>query len=784
MQQELRDYIYKEKYATSESDSWDLYRERIQNAIKAHENFDKYDRFCNEQVGISLNSLSSLVIENNFFYPAGRILLGVGRNEKRVTLMNCFVLPTPEDSMEGIFKVGSDAAEVYKFGGGVGIDLSSLRPDGEPVSGAGKTSTGAWSWARLFSNITGMVGQAGRRGALLLGMNAKHPDIYKFITMKSSLQDIEKRVLQYSQIPENSSAYELGKKLLKASAIQNANLSVCINDDVMMDDTVSLSWNSKEYKQEKASNILKSIAENSWNSGEPGILFIDTMRRYSNSEGFSPIVITNPCGEQPLPAHGACDLGSINLPQIHSYCIDENLDFYDILDKVTIFGVILLDMVHDWTKFPLEAQANVSRSERRIGVGIMGLADYFLQKRVAYGDSDSIEITKDVLKNILHSSYWCSAWLSEYVGEAPVIQSYGRDKFIEQAGFIQKRIKNAFPDLFSMIQEKGLRNITLTSIAPTGSISLLANVSAGIEPIFFPTQVRNVLGKKFSIDDPYWIQAQGINPKVCVTYKDVQVQGRLLIQAACQEWIDSSVSSTINLPQSATVDDILKLYKDAWLLGLKGITVYREGSSLGSIFDGFVSNNVEADKDFSRPFELSGKTYKFSGYNGTDSLYVTVTGIKNNPIEVFCALKQSLHSEYINALSIQVSQRLKENYGKSSYNKILNSTIEDFVSYRGDSSIYWKGFSIGSPVAFLGYALDFYRKGDYWKKYNERWGEKQSYINLYPGDLNLYDDLPEDAVLTKCPSCKQVIVTKGTAYTFSCDIMCPNCGYAGNKCGH
>ena len=494
------------------------------------------------------------------FVPGGRVMHGAGREDARrkPTLSNCYVIPITEDSLEGIYGCLTESAMVYRTGGGVGTDLSILRPRGAAVNATVAGSPGSTSFMNLLSESTNTVSQAGRRGALMLTMRVDHPDIEDFVTIKN---DLSRR------------------------KVQHANISCLITHEFMravMDDTdFDLRWGGRTFKTLRARELWRKIIESAHASAEPGIIFWDTMREYHNVEYANPLVSTNPCGEQPLAAYTACNLGSINLSK---FVGAEGVFDYEELAEVARTATRFLDDVIDYN---MEAHAlakirEAVASDRRIGLGITGLADALARMGVKYDTDEALEAVDRMMETICRAAYQTSIDLAREKGAYPLFSWDG----VSQSKFIQ-----ALPDdLREQIKQFGMRNSTVLTVPPVGTGSIVAQSSSGVEPIFCTSYKRRVKqedGESFTeytvyhpLIEELWGGDQEL-PEHVVTAHDIDPYFRVRMQGVIQRWVDSSISSTVNLPTDVSVETVADIYVTAYRSGLKGITVYREGSREG-----------------------------------------------------------------------------------------------------------------------------------------------------------------------------------------------------------
>lgn len=507
--------------------------------------------------------------------PGGRIAAGADASDE-LTLFNCYVIPSPDDSRNGIMKTLSEMTEIMSRGGGVGINLSSLRPRRALVRGVNGSSSGAVSWGGLFSYTTGLIEQGGsRRGALMLMINDWHPDLLDFITVKT-----------------------------KMGLVTNANLSVCVSNGFMEAVKKDLDWNLvfpdtsdpeydevwngdltewkklgkkvMTYKTLKARDIWHTIIESAWKSAEPGVVFTEYYNQMSNSWYFNPIICTNPCGEQGLPAWGVCNLSAINLSKFYDEAKHDVA--WDELATVVRYSTRFLDNVIDKTPYHFPENESNQKNERRVGLGSMGLAELMIKLEIRYGSPESLEFLDKLYGFIAKESYIGSA---EIAGEKGSFPAFERDKFF-QSGFM-KNLISEYPEVGGAIKKSGMRNVTVLTQAPTGSTGTMVDTSTGIEPYFafeFYRQSRLGFDKQLvPIAQRWQDQHPGEElPDFFVTSMSLSAEDHIRVQAAIQRWVDSSISKTANCPSDFTVEDTKRLYELAFDLGCKGVTIYRDGS--------------------------------------------------------------------------------------------------------------------------------------------------------------------------------------------------------------
>lgn len=507
--------------------------------------------------------------------PGGRIAAGAGASEE-LTLFNCYVIPSPKDSRGGIMKTLSEMTEIMARGGGVGINLSSLRPRRAIVRGVNGASSGSVSWGGLFSYTTGLIEQGGsRRGALMLMMNDWHPDVLDFITVKQT-----------------------------AGAVTNANLSVCVSNDFMKAVKEDLDWmlvfpdtsdpdydevwdgdldkwkaagrKVIPYRSVKARDIWHTIIESAWKSAEPGVVFMEYYNQMSNSWYFNPIICTNPCGEQGLPGWGVCNLSAVNLSRFYDEASHDVA--WDELAETTRYSVRFLDNVIDKTPYHFPENEANQHKERRIGLGTMGLAELMIKLNIRYGSPESLAFLDKLYGFMAREAYLASADIAEEKG---AFLAFEAEPYL-QSGFM-RNMTEVYPEIGEAIRLKGMRNVTVITQAPTGSTGTMVGTSTGIEPYFafkYFRQSRLGFDEQFVPIAQEWLEAHPGEelPDYFVTAMDLTAKDHIRTQAAIQRWVDSSISKTANCPSDFTVEETKELYEMAFDLGCKGVTIYRDGS--------------------------------------------------------------------------------------------------------------------------------------------------------------------------------------------------------------
>lgn len=583
------------------------------------------------------------------FLPAGRIIAGSG-TARNVTLFNCFVMGVIPDSMSGIFDMLKEAALTMQQGGGIGYDFSTIRPKGSIVKGIAADASGPVSFMDVWDSMCRTIMSAGsRRGAMMATMRCDHPDIEEFIAAKSD-----------------------SKKL------RMFNLSVLVSDAFMealkKGEDWRLTFNDKIYKVVKAADLWDKIMRATYNYAEPGVIFIDRINEANNLRYCETITATNPCGEQPLPPYGACLLGSINLARLVEYPFGENahLDVSQ-LENLVATAVRMMDNVIEVSQFPLEVQKLEALNKRRIGLGVTGLADALLMVGLRYGSDEAVEKTEEWMKLIARASYKASINLAKEKG---AFSLFDPEKLIASGN-----MKQMDDDIKQAVRKFGIRNALLTSIAPTGTISLYAgNVSSGIEPVFAYSYTRKVLQNDGShIEEEvvdYAVQmwrdkfGDAQLPDYFVSAQNLTPSDHVKMQAAAQKWVDSSISKTINCPEDISFDDFKEVYMQAYDTGCKGCTTYRPNEVTGSVLSVASEEKPKSEKEIDgeviymsepleRPNTLDGNTYKLRWPDSEHAIYVTINDIivndQRRPFEVFINSKNMEHFAWTVGLTRMIS---------------------------------------------------------------------------------------------------------------------------------
>ncbi len=701
-------------------------------------------------------------LEDFKYLPAGRITAGAG-TARQVTLFNCFVMGTIPDSMGGIFDMLKEAALTMQQGGGIGYDFSTIRPRGADVKGVAADASGPLSFMDVWDAMCRTIMSAGsRRGAMMATMRCDHPDIEQFITAKSD-----------------------------PARLRMFNMSVLVTDPFMeavkADGPWDLVFDGKVYHTVQARDLWNKIMQATYDYAEPGVIFIDRINQANNLNYVETISATNPCGEQPLPPYGACLLGSINLARLVAEPFEDaaHLD-EEALQELVATAVRMMDNVVDASKFPLAEQEAEAQDKRRIGLGVTGLADALLMLGLRYGSDEAARQTERWLHAIARAAYLASVDLAREKGAFPLFDA---EKYLA-SGTMQQMDD----DVRDAIREHGIRNALLTSIAPTGTISLYAgNVSSGIEPVFAYAYTRKVLQKDGSRTEEevvdYAVQmwrdkfGDAELPNYFVNAQTLSPSHHVKMQAAAQKWIDSSISKTINCPEDISFDAFKDVYMQAWDQGCKGCTTYRPNDVTGSVLSVSESDDkapgesadaphevdggevVYMSEPLDRPQSLEGSTYKLKWPDSEHAIYLTINDIviggRRRPFEVFINSKNMEHYAWTLALTRMISAVFRRGGDVSFVVEELKAVFDP----RGGAWV--KGKYIPSILAAIGGVIE----------------QHMVNIGFLEGEgMGLKSD-PQAQVVNMdaprgktCPSCGQfdMVMIEGC-------MTCRSCGHS--KCG-
>lgn len=700
---------------------------RVANHIaQAEKNYSKDAKVVAETERKFFDLMTSLK-----FLPNSPTLMNAGRQLGQ--LAACFVLPV-EDSMEAIFDSLKNAALIHKSGGGTGFSFSRLRAKNSMVGSTGGVASGPVSFMKIFNTATEQVKQGGtRRGANMGILRVDHPDILEFITCKKN-----------------------------NDTLNNFNISVAVTDAFMQAVTEAADYDLIDPVSQKvvgtlnAAEVYELLVNNAWSNGDPGIIFIDKINVDNPTPALGAIESTNPCGEQPLLPMEACNLGSINL----ALFVKENdgkaeIDFDD-LEKVVHSAMHFLDNTIDMSIFPLPEIKKMVQGNRKVGLGVMGFADMLYKMKIGYNTEQALDLARQVMGFIQRTAIEASVELAKQRGN---FKNYNKSVFKD--GGVPRR------------------NATCTTIAPTGTLSILGNCSSGIEPLFALSFVRNVMDNDKLVEvNPYFeaearalgfysdelmeeISAKGsvheiqeVPPalrKIYVTAHDISPEWHVRMQAAFQEFTDNAVSKTVNMPAEATVEDVREVYDLAYKLGCKGITIYRDGSKEEQVLS--FGKHVAADNNGSdstaavrqRPDVLTGFTAKMR--TGMGELYVTINEMDGRPFEVFATIGKSGRSTTAKTEAIGRLISLAFRSGIS-----VDKVVRQLKGIGGEHPVFQNGGLVLSIPDGIGRILE--------KQYLDK-EIKPSAANSLLGET--------------CPECGQTI-----SFEEGC-MMCHFCGF--NKCG-
>jgi ribonucleoside-diphosphate reductase alpha chain len=575
------------------------------------------------------------------FIPAGRVLAGAG-TERAVTLFNCFVMGIVPDSLDGIFEHLREAALTMQQGGGVGMDFSTIRPSGSLVRGVGAEASGPLSFMDCWDAMCRTVESAGqRRGAMMGCLRIDHPDVEAFIDSKRD-----------------------------AARFRNFNISVLVTDAFMAALGANADWplsfGGEVHRTVKARELWERLMRATYDCAEPGVIFIDRVNQQNNLGYCETVSASNPCGEQMLPPYGACLLGSINLARLvdRPFEPDAAVD-EEALADLTRTAVRMLDNVIDMSRYPLPQQEQEAKAKRRIGLGITGLADALLFCGSAYGSGSAVALTRRWLEVMKREAYRASAELAAEKGAFPLYDPCILD-WPNLAGLDE--------GTRALIAEHGLRNGCLTSIAPTGTTSLLAgNVSSGIEPVFaysYTRRIRQPDGTKREepVEDyamHVWRKLKGDAPppdELFVSAQTLTPSDHLTMQAAAQALIDSSISKTVNCPEDIGFEAFADIYIEGYHLGCKGLTTYRPNAVTGSVLSTAPKEQPKPEPEIllaPRAEALQGATYKLHWPDSAHAVYVTINDIdvagERRPFEMFVNSKNMEHYAWTVGLTRMIS---------------------------------------------------------------------------------------------------------------------------------
>jgi len=638
--------------------------------------------------------------------PAGRILAGAGTG-RAVTMINCFVNDAVPDSMGGIMAANTRAALTMQQGGGIGTDFSTIRPKGALVDKTGSIASGPISFMEIWQAMCGTIMSGGtRRGAMMGTLADDHPDLLDFISAKQ-----------------------------QPGRLSNFNVSVLVSDALMRAVDADADWDLgfavkpadparivavKErdgrpwyvYERLPARALWDRIIRATYDAAEPGVIFIDRVNAANNLAYAETIHCTNPCGEQPLPPNGACNLGCVNLAALvrEPFTEESRFDFAR-LAEVAAIGVRFLDNVLDTTHYPVPEQAAEAAAKRRTGIGIMGLGTALQMLGLRYGTDDAEAMTARIMEMLRDACYRASVDLARERGPFPLF---------DKAAFLDRPFIHALPQpIRAAIAKHGIRNGVLLTIAPTGTTAIYnANVSSGLEPTFGWRYFRKVLQadgaqREFAVLDAGFLaycRINGLNPETApltdlpptmVTALELSVEEHLRTQAICQRYVDASISKTINCPAEMDFDAFKAVYALAYELGCKGCTTYRPSPLRKPILstEGSGGEEPPCAAPAPRPEALSGTTYKLKWPLTDENFYVTINDVETagggrRPFEIFIASRSAEFAELLSALTITISAIMRRTEDPS-------FLIEDLKTVRGAQGAWVQGRYVNGVVALI-----------------------------------------------------------------------------------
>lgn len=732
---------------------------------KYRNNDESFDDFL-DRISAKNNSIKKLILDKKFIF-GGRILSNRGVIGKTTSLSNCYVLNPPEDNLESIFNCASQMARTFSYGGGVGIDISNLRPKGSKVHNAAKESTGAVSFMDIFSQVTGTISQAGRRGALMISININHPDVEEFINCKTDLErvkfaNISVRVNDdFMKAVENNEDYilhwpcEMTINKKEADALEYNKLTL-----------VETTAGSVYLKKVKAKDLFSKLAYNNWDYAEPGMLFWDNISNYNivaNDKDFC-YAGTNPCAEEPLPAGGACLLGSLNLSEfvLFPFTNKARID-WDSLEEAVRLSIRALNqvLIEGATLHPLQIQKDSCLQWHQIGLGTMGLADMLIKLCIRYGSKESLDIINKVYASIAVESVLESLDMAKEYGCYPNCKK----KLLTESPFIKHL--NLSEKTLQDLKKYGLYNSQLLTCAPTGSIGTMLGCSTGVEPQFalrYTRRTQSLEGKDTYfqvnakiVDDYIKVVGNDNLPDYFVSSADINPLDRIKVQATLQHWIDASISSTVNLPKETTVEQVADIYMNAWKNGLKGITIYRSGCKREAILSTDIKlAEIPTTKAPKRPKDLPADFYII---NSKGKQYVVLVGLFNDkPYEVF-AYELNIKLNIPSHRGI-ITKKSKMNYVFTSEHiqidklQLANENVEEKANTLYTSMLLRHGVDIKYIIKTA-------------KKVNDN---ITSFSSALCRVLAKY--MPNEITGEKCPECGGDLINEGGC------VHCKDCGWS------
>lgn len=616
--------------------------------------WDKKYRYNNEsldewfdRISIGDNNLKELIKQKKFLF-GGRILASRGLTDRKVTYSNCYVITPPDDNIESIFDCAKKLARTYSYGGGCGINISNLRPSGAIVNNAAKTTSGPVSFMDLYSSVTGVIGQAGRRGALMIMMDVNHPDIFEFVDAKKNIDKVNFANISVKINDNFMRAVENNEDYFLCWPCNKGDFNIRLDCEYNKLYSVSSITNEpRYYKKIKAKELFNKLVENNWDYAEPGILYWNKISKYNllqYDESFEYGGV-NPCAEEPLPSGGSCLLGSLNLSEfvIKPFTNEAHVDGHNLQKAVSIAVRALNKVLKDGQYLhPLKEQQESVNDWRQIGLGTMGMADMLIKLGITYGSDESLVCLSDIYRTIAYSAIETSNKIAEESESYPKCKS----ELVLNSDFIKEAIV-PYPELVENIKKYGLANSQLLTCAPTGSIATMFQVSTGVEPNFALSYTRKTQSLHGE-DTIYKVEAGIIEqyrkitgdtseklPEYFIESGDILPNDRIKVQSILQKYTDAAISSTINLKNKATKQDIYDIYMNSWKAGLKGVTLFRAGCKRAAVLstEPEKPEQIIATSAPKRPKQLPADYYqvKIKGEQ-----FIVLVGLYNNkPYEVF-----------------------------------------------------------------------------------------------------------------------------------------------------
>jgi ribonucleoside-diphosphate reductase alpha chain len=721
----------------------------------------------NEDVRLEHQAQFYDALQDFKFIPAGRIVAGAGTG-RAVTLFNCYVMGTISDSISGIFQALKEAAMTMQQGGGIGYDFSTIRPKGSEVKGVAADASGPLSFMDCWDSMCRTILSAGsRRGAMMATMRCDHPDIEAFIEAKRD--PLKLRMFNLSVLVTD--AFMAAVKTDKLWPLVH---KVPPTQPILWDDPIPKG--THVYRTIRARDLWEKIMRSTYNQAEPGVIFIDRINKANNLWYVETIASTNPCGEQPLPPYGACLLGSMNLTKfvVDPFGLIPGFD-YEALEYYVRIAIRMMDNVVDVSLFPLGEQMSEAKAKRRLGLGVTGLADALIMMKMTYGSEDAVVFTEKVMKSIFNTAYDASCDLAVEKGPFPLLDA---DKFLAPGTAASKLPK----DTQDSIRATGIRNALLTSIAPTGTISLYAgNLSSGIEPVFAYDYTRKVLQPDGSrTEERVWDCAMDLFnqlfpekdiPEYFVSAQTLHPMGHVVMQSAAQKWVDSSISKTINCPEDIAYEDFKAVYMAAYDMNCKGCTTYRPNAITGSIlsvepFKPALSLPPVEVAPPERPERLFGATYKFK-WAGV-AFYINITDYEDpetsviRPFEIFINSKNMEHFSWIVGLTRMISAVFRRPHDSQFVVEELKSVFDP------KGGAWMEGKYVPSILAAIGNVIE---------KHMRSIGYIDTVLTPAPESVQVVVEQNRAAVPgPSCPKCNSFNVKKESGC-----FVCKDCG--SSTCG-